>query len=364
MGNMSTDKPSKGEEMSRARRGITVALGLFALVAASLVIAACGGSDDSSSTAAGGTSTEVEATEGGETEASADREDISIVYASVIKGHPYFNSMECGAKEEGERLGVDVSAVGNSQYSVSNYTQVLNAAAAEQPDGVLMTIADPSAFFSTISSLDSQGMDVVGLDGEPKDPSNLLLNVISNNHQGGELAGEAMLEVVKPGEEVLVVEQEPANTVQAARGQGLIDVLEAAGVKVLPVQYSHEEVTKTTSIVEATLAEHPDLAGIYVTNGTDGPPSSQVVAQEGKTDQVSIVEYDASPEQVERIEKGTAYATVAQRPDLEAALGVRFLVEAMEGKEVPAKETVPTSIVTKDNLNDPKIQEALYSVDC
>lgn len=227
----------------RVRRS-AIRLSLVALMSPVLALSACAGSDD---------------------EAAAGGDSIEIALVNPYKGHPFTRSTECGALREAKRLGVDLTITGATEYSVANVTQVLNAAAAAQPDGVIVPIWDPVAYLNAIRNLADTGAVVVGVNGKPEDDSNLTSYILTDEHQGGLLAAEAMLTKVESGDIVLVLENNPTNLVSKARAAGFIEEMEAAGVDVLPVQYTDEDTTKTTSIVQATLAKHPDLAGIYET---------------------------------------------------------------------------------------------------
>jgi ribose transport system substrate-binding protein len=326
------------------RRGLAACAGLTVV----LGVAACGSSSDDS--------------DGG---GRASAEDVAITVVNPWKGHPFTVSMECGAQRAADRLGVDVSFMGATEYSVGNVTQVLNAVSAKQPDGVVFMVWDLTAFNGGIASLAGDGARIVAIDGAPSDRSNLLSAITADSEQGGKLAGEAMLERVRPGQKVLVIQESPGNTIQAARGQGFIDAVEAAGVEVLPVQYEGKDVTRTTSILQATLAKHPDLAGIYLTQATGVPPTIRILKGEGKSDQVAIVAYDGDdPKRVESIRNGEVHAAVAQRPDLEAELAVEYLVKSLRGEQVPAEEEIENTLVSTDNIDSPETKRMLEQTAC
>jgi ribose transport system substrate-binding protein len=332
-------------------RKALVASMLCAAISAALALSACGGSSDGDADRGGGS----------ETSASTGT---TITFINPLKGHPFTRSMECGAQEEADKLGLELEVRGASQYSVGNVTQVINAVAATNPKAVFMAVWDLTAFNNSIASLVSGGAKFVAVDGVPTNRSVLTSSVTSNNLEGGKLAGQAMLDKLRAGDTVLVMQEAPANTIQGMRAQGFIDAVKAAGVTVLPVQYSQKSTSKVTSIVSSTLAKNPDLNGVYVTNGDDAAAVHTALAQAGKTDRVTVVAYDAGPTQIDQLKRGEIYATVAQRPDIEAATAVRYLAASLAGRSVPAETQTKVNIVTRDNLNDPEIQDALYRVDC
>jgi ribose transport system substrate-binding protein len=136
------------------------------------------------------------------------------------------------------------------------------------------------------------------------------------------------------------------------------------GVKVLGVQYSHNETSNAASIVSSTASAHPDLAGVYTveTNNTEGAITG--VRDAHLVGKVKIVGYDTSDPIVAGLEKGTVSADVVQYPYGEGQLGLESAVKAIQGQSVPREQTQPFVIATPANVKTPKVQKFIYKTSC
>jgi ribose transport system substrate-binding protein len=134
----------------------------------------------------------------------------------------------------------------------------------------------------------------------------------------------------------------------------------------LGTQFCQDDPTKAASIASATLQSNPDLAGIFGANLFSGEGAASGVRQVGKQDQVKIVTFDASPTQVRDLKQGNVDALIAQHPNDIGKIGVKMAVDYLKTNKKPAKKTVKTglSIVTRNNVSDPKISKYLYKAQC
>ena len=87
------------------------------------------------------------------------------------------------------------------------------------------------------------------------------------------------------------------------------------------------------------------------------------VKQAGATG-VSVVGFDAGPDQIKQLEAGDVQALVAQKPYDIGFQGVQQALNALGGKEVTGNIQTESIVVTKDNMNDPEVAKYIYKSDC
>ena len=78
------------------------------------------------------------------------------------------------------------------------------------------------------------------------------------------------------------------------------------------------------------------------------------------TKPVIFVAFDLGTRLVEALEEGTLRGTVAQNPFRMGQLGVKAVVDALEGRPVEAKVTTGETLVTPDNLTSPEVAAILH----
>src|SRR5947209_1949462 len=75
---------------------------------------------------------------------------------------------------------------------------------------------------------------------------------------------------------------------------------------------------------------------------------------------IQFVGFDASDPLVEAMKQGKLQAIVVQNPFRMGELGVKTLVQHLEGKPVEAKVSTGETLVTPENMNDPEIRLLIH----
>ena len=122
----------------------------------------------------------------------------------------------------------------------------------------------------------------------------------------------------------------------------------------LGVQYSHNDPATAASLVTAALQKDPDIVGIFATNLFAAEGAATGIKQAGKTGKVSIVGFDAGPDQIKALKAGTVQALVAQQPGTIGTDGLDQAIAGLDGGKVTPKIQTGFSIITKDNVDTTK----------
>jgi ribose transport system substrate-binding protein len=90
---------------------------------------------------------------------------------------------------------------------------------------------------------------------------------------------------------------------------------------------------------------------------------TQAVTAAGKAGKVKLVEFDAGPPQVQALKAGTIDAVIAQYPYGIGQKAVQLAYRYATGHRAGIKKHYGTgaAIVTKANVNSPKIKKYLYT---
>jgi ABC-type sugar transport system substrate-binding protein len=134
---------------------------------------------------------------------------------------------------------------------------------------------------------------------------------------------------------------------------------------------------KQVAAIQTVLTSDPDLKGIYMQSDWALAASLNAIkkaghgAKVGEKGHIYTISVDASAQGLERIKDGTMDAEVSQPADLYVKYGLMYLKQALAGKTFKAGKTdhgtrivmfngnpmdlVPATLVTKKNVNDPKL---------
>lgn len=290
-----------------------------------------------------------------------------IVYVPGLTGVPFYSSVSCGAKAEADKLGLQFVTQGDPTFAVDKQTAIVNALLADKPDAIMISITDPEAMIGPLQEAKDAGVQVIGIDGDLTDESVMATNIQSDNIIGGQLAADALAKAIGPdGGEVLLLNQAAGSLIGDARAKGFEDQLAAKypNIKSLGQQYTQNAADKAASIVSAAAGSNPNLKGVYTMNTNNTQGAITGIAEAGRTGDVKLVGYDTSDPIVQGVRDGAVDGVVVQYPYGEGVLGVQSAVKLLNGQSVERQQTTPFVIATKDNVDDPTVQQYIYKTDC
>ena len=296
---------------------------------------------------------------------SVAKDPYKITYIMGLTGNPFYATVACGGGDMARQLNVTFDAQGPAQYQAALQMRVLDAVIASKPDGIMFTADDPVALTATLIQAKAMGIKIISIDGDVQDMSVAIANIQSDNVQGGMQAAKALAAAIGGKGKVLAMMNSPAANVAQQRLRGFTEELKNyPDITFLGVQYSNNQTVRAAGIVTATVAAHPDLAGIFTitTNNTEGAATG--VREVGGIGRIKIVGFDTSDPIVEAIRNGTVTADIVQYPYQVGQLGVKMMVDALDGKPVERQVNTPFVIATKDNIDTPEVQKFIYKMKC
>jgi ribose transport system substrate-binding protein len=329
--------------MSRKRVGTAAVAAALALLAAG-----CGGS---------GT---IGQNQGGEAAAPANK---NLVLMPGVKAEPFYISMECGAQEEATKLGYQLTTQAPDQFEAALQTPIVTGVLATRPAGVLIAPTDDVALANPMTQLKGAGIKVVEVDTRLQDESVALSTVSSNNEQGGQLAAQTVAQLIGDRGKVLVLNTKAGTSTTDARAKGFADeIAKHPGITYLGQEYTDNQPAVAAQKVSAKLSSDPDLAAVFATNLNTGEGAATGLRNAGKTEQVRLVGFDASPNQVEDLRAGEVSALIAQDPATIGRQGVQQVVAAIEGR--PVQREIQTDLVAITTADMDANSQYFYKTAC
>ncbi|WP_350353330.1 ABC transporter substrate-binding protein [Microbacterium sp. A8/3-1] len=288
----------------------------------------------------------------------------TIAFIQGVAGDEFYISMQCGVEEAAEAAGATVTTQGPAEFDPTLQKPVVDAIVGSKPDALLIAPTDVAAMQAPIQAAADAGIKVVLVDTTLDDPSMAVSQIASDNVGGGEAAFQAIQEAHPEGGKVLVVSNEPGISTTDARAEGFEGaVADDSKFESLGVQYSHNDPAEAARIVTAALQKDPDIVGIFAANLFAAEGSATGVQQAGKTDDVTIVGFDAGPAQVEALRNGIVQALVAQQPATIGADGVAQAIAALDGDATEEKIQTGFTVLTAENI-DSEGADAVYRSSC
>jgi ribose transport system substrate-binding protein len=309
------------------------------------VVAACGGSNSSGSSSAKGG--------GGE----------HIALVTGDNHDPFYVTMNKGAQAEAKKLGVTVTWQGPATFEAQPQITILDALLSSKPDALLVAPTDSKALIGTIGQFKSAKVPVITVDTDVNDKSVRLGNITSNNQLGGKLAVDYFVKNLPSGAKVAYVGEPPGVFTTDERAKGFMNAVKGSGLTAVGAQYGKDDDPNTaTALVNALMQRNPDLKGIFASDTAYGQGAATAVQNAGKAGKIKIVAFDAEPDEVQALRRGTIQALIVQKAYDMGVDAVDFVVKHIrDGAPVP-KETNPSYVVaTQANVDSPSVKKYIYA---
>lgn len=304
---------------------------------------------------------------GGAPPPDATKEEIVIAVIPKGTSHSFWKAIHAGAVKASRELGVEVIWKGPAREDDrdAQIAEVENFVS-RGVSGIVLAPTDDKALRLPVTDAMRAGIPVVIIDSG-LDSEDYVSFVATDNYQGGRLAGGRMVERLQEKGKVVLLRYMEGSASTMERERGFLDVMsENPGLEVVSSnQYAGATAETAYQASENLLArfkaEDGSLAvdGIYCPNESSSFGMLRALQDSGLAGKVVLIGFDASEQMVRALENGEFDALVLQDPVNMAYLGVKTMVSHIRGEEVPARIDTGVTLVTRDNMNDPKVAELL-----
>jgi simple sugar transport system substrate-binding protein len=284
--------------------------------------------------------------------AAAQDDEIRIVVVSHGQASdPFWSVVQNGVSQAGEDLGVTVEYQAPQTFDMVAMSQLIDAAVASDPDGLIVSIPDAEALGPSIQAAIDAGIPVISMNSgsDVFEELGLLNHVGQTEYEAGLGGGERMAEAGVT--QALCVNQEVGNAALDERCRGFTDGITAGGgtVEVLAVEIS--DPTGAQQAIEAALTADPEINGILTLGPTGAAPAMAALDSMGQTGTIPLATFDLSPEVLQGIVDGNVLFAIDQQQYLQGYLPVVLLALNAKNLNTVASPLIMTGpgFVTADN---------------
>jgi len=270
--------------------------------------------------------------------------------------NPFFKLITNVMEAEARKYGYTILARSADQDPAKQNTQLADFVA-QECDAIFLNPVDSQAVGQAVKKAHQAGIPVFTYDVQvtAAEATDLIVSHIgSDNFQGGRLAGESMMKVTGDKGEIAIITY-PEITSCIRRVEGFKDYLKEHNSKLKIVAELSGKGSRPGGLNVATdiLQTHPDIIGIFAINDPSGLGADAAIAGEGKTDQITIIAFDASPAGKQAVFEKKLYDSPQQYPRKMAKGTVEAFIKYLDGEEVPKKTFILcTHYYYEDSVND------------
>jgi len=245
---------------------------------------------------------------------------------------PFWSVAANGVEAAGEDMGVTVEYQAPGTFDMVEMAQLIDAAVASQPDGLVVSLPDADALGPSIEAAVAADIPVITMNSGSDVFADLgvLVHVGQTEFEAGLIAGERFAEegVQNP----ICLNQEVGNAALDLRCEGFFEGL---GVQGDVIAVDLDDPTSTTETVAGALQSNPDIDGILTLGPTGAAPTIAALEESGQLGEIAFATFDLSPEVLEAIDAGDMLFAIDQAQYLQGYLPIVFLTKYLETGALP-----------------------------
>jgi ribose transport system substrate-binding protein len=267
----------------------------------------------------------------------------------LTREHEFYRDLEAGLKDAADKQGYQLTVTSGDFDLAKQQSQIENFVV-QRMDAIIVCPADSKGIAPAIEQANSAGIPVFTADIAAQG-GRVVSHVASDNLAGGRLAADFIARAIGGEGSVGIIGQQEVQT-GLDRENGFKEELAAKhpNVKVVAVLNGGGVRDRSLKAAEDMLQGNSGIKAIFGINDDSALGALSAAEARGRNDLV-IVGYDATPEAVRAIQRGSQLkADVAQQPRDLGAKTIDVIRTHFSGGQAPASISVPVKIVDAESL--------------
>ena len=264
---------------------------------------------------------------------------------------PFWSVVKHGVDDAARDMRVTVEYQAPGTFDMVAMSQLIDAAVASKPDGLVVSIPDPEALGDSIKAAVAAGIPVISINSGSDVAADLgvLAHIGQTEYQAGYGGGERM--AAAGAKNALCVNQEVGNVSLDLRCQGFTEAMVKAGGKVSVLAVDLSDPTGSQNRISAALTADATIDSVFTLGPTGAAPALAALKDGGMLGKIKVATFDLSPEVLEAVRDGNMLFAIDQQQYLQGYLPIVYLTLNLENLNTPGALLIPTGpgFVTADN---------------
>jgi ribose transport system substrate-binding protein len=283
-----------------------------------------------------------------------------LVIAVVPKGQAliFWKAVHAGAVAAGQEFGVEIRWNGPaSEIDFTRQINIVDDFINQRVNGIVLAPTHGESLVPIVERAAQERIPVTIFDSGIQ-TEKYLAYVSTDNYKGGVLAAERMGSIIQSGK-IAVIGTIPGSVSTTERENGFHDTVarKFPNLRIVSFQYGMADRARSLAVAEDTLTANPDLAGFFCSNESGTVGAVQAAKSKGVSGKVKIVGFDTSPPLIEDLQAGSIDSLVVQNPFRMGYMGVKTIVDHLNGRDPGRRIDTGATVVTAANLKEPDIQD-------
>jgi simple sugar transport system substrate-binding protein len=272
---------------------------------------------------------------GAEPDRAAPRDVRVVVVTHGQSADPFWSVVANGVRDAARDVGVRAEYQAPSSFDMIAMNDLIEAAVASRPSGLVVSIPDGDALGPAIRSAVEAGVPVISINSgaDVYEQLGVLVHVGQPEYEAGLAGGRRLVEAGVS--DVVCVNHEVGNLALDSRCAGLRDAVEGAGgsVRVLAVDLADPDDTQQR--VGGALSSGPRIDGVLTLGPAATGPTLAALRGSGRSSEIVYGTFDPTPEVLRALRDGEMLFAIDQQQYLQGYLAIVLMAKFLEIRVVP-----------------------------
>ena len=277
-----------------------------------------------------------------------------FIHAGAVKAEREFNA-----------TGIPVEIIWKgplSEDAHSEQIELLESFIEQEVSGIILAPQDRKALIPAVGKAVADGIPIVIIDSG-LDSGDIVSFAATDNYKGGSMAGAYLGKKLAGVGNVILLRLMSGSASTEAREAGFLDAIRKfPGIRVLSSDQFAGATRETAFSVSKNLLQQfsGQIDGIFTSN--ESATNGMLLALQSleRVPDVKFVGFDGGSQNIEALRSGDLDAIVVQDPFRMGYLGVKLMVDHLEGLVVEKRFDTGASLVTMENIQHLEIKAMLF----
>ncbi|HEV8218390.1 MAG TPA: substrate-binding domain-containing protein [Gemmatimonadaceae bacterium] len=291
---------------------------------------------------------------------------LSIAVIPKGTSHEFWKSIHAGAIQAAQELaaqGVRVNLIWKGPLREDDREQqidVVEGFLSQGVQGIVLAPLDRQALVRPVEEAKRAGVPTVIIDSGLESDS-IVSFVATDNHKGGVLAADRLGSLLAGKGKVMVLRYAEGSASTTEREAGFLGEIKAKypGIVIVSSDQYAGATRETAKRASENLLNRfgGDLQGVFTPNESSTIGMLLALQDIGKAGKVRFVGFDASQSLIDAMRAGHIDGLAVQNPMRMGYLGVKTIVDRLQGKPVERRIDTGVTLVTPTNLDSAAVKD-------
>lgn len=282
-----------------------------------------------------------------------------VIGKTAERNIAFWESLKSGIDEAAQEYNVSYEYLAPpSEADIDEQINLIYRSIAKKPDVIILAATDYERLVQPAEAVRRSGIKLIMVDSNIKSESPKIENgfVATDNVAAGAKAAQEIEKSLEKGKSLAIIAHQLASNSAQDRDKGvregisddiqILPTYDALGSEVLAYEHAKE------------ILKNPQVGGIICLN--EYSTMGALRALEESSNQIPLVGFDSSLQQIHALEKGTLRAMVIQRPFNMGYMAVTQGVKLLSNQKIDYFYDTGSILITKENMYSEENEKLLF----